>query len=207
MRKIDVVAVSLAFILIGLTAAVLTAQEQTFEAPKSTVGDRWEFVRRDRATYTMTIVEVSETGSVATATLWPDLRFHADHNGTTTKVEGDPSKITPVIASFANGWQWLQFPLHVGKKWSFDVQGSTAHFTVDVKVKKLTTVKTKAGTFEALHIDTCWRNNDSRWSDCGYQYWYAPSVKRIVKRETPNTWTSSLTDSDYQLVSYTLAGQ
>lgn len=206
MHKI-VVAIGIVLVVIGQTASVLGEEQRSFEAPKRVVGETWEFVRRDKATSTQTVVEVSDNGTVQTNTRQPGLRFHSDNNLTLTKIEGDPSQITPQLAASANGWKWLQFPLSVGKKWSFDVQGSTAHFTVDVQVKKLTTVKTKAGTFEALHLDTCWRNNDSRWSDCGYQYWYAPAVKRIVKRDTPNSWTSSLTDSDYQLVSYTLAGQ
>ena len=191
-----------------VTAAAASAAlpPQSIETPKNSVGDTWEYVRRDRATYTMTIVEASESGSVATVTSWPELRFHFDHDGTITKIEGEPSKVAP-IAFFANSWKWLSFPLHVGKKWSFQAHGANAPFTVDVTVKKQTTVKTQAGTFEALQIDTCWRNHSNNWSDCGYQYWYAPSVKRIVKRETPNTWTSSLTNSDHELVSYTLAGQ
>ena len=205
MQMIAVVALGLVFTMFGSTAVVLGQEQQTFEAPTYTVGDTWEFVRRDYASFTVTVVEVKENGLVMTSTSRPGILFYADRHGTITKIEGEPGKVAP-IAFLANGWKWLSFPLHVGKKWSFDAQGSNAHFTIDITVKKLTTVRTKGGTFEALQIDACWRNNDNRWSDCGYRYWYSPAAKYIVKRETPGGWTAALSDSDHELVSHILGG-
>lgn len=196
--------VALAILMIG-SGAVLAAEPQTFEAPTHAVGDEW--VRKaPSGTYTVAIVKVADNGGVATISKWPGVRFHYDRHHTITKVEGEPTKVAP-IAFLANGWQLLQFPLYVGKKWTYSVQGSTAHFTIDVKVKKLTKVKTKAGKFEALLIDTCWTNNNSGWSDCGQRYWYAPAVKNFVRRDTPSNWASSLVDNDYKLISYKLVGQ
>jgi hypothetical protein len=159
-----------------------------------------------RETYTITVVEVGEGTHVTTNSRRPGIRFHADANGTTVKIEGEPAQVAP-IAFLANGYRWLQFPLHVDKKWTFQVQGSTAPFTIDVKAGKFTEVKTKAGTFEAVILDMCWTNESSRWNDCGQRWWYSPQVKRFVKRSTPSNWARSLVEGDYELVDYKLVGQ
>jgi hypothetical protein len=204
MRQVYIV-IALATIIVGYITGVGAQAPQSFEAPTYSVGDQWTY-KGMREPYTITIVEVSGDIRIWTSSRRPGVRYHSNSNGTTVKIEGEPAQVAPV-AFLANGWRWLDFPLFVGKKWTFQTQDQTNSFTIDVKVEKLTDIKTKAGTFEALLLDTCWTIESSRWRDCGHRYWYAPQVKQFVKRTTPSNWARSLIERDYELVDYKLAGQ
>jgi len=190
MRKI-VVAIGIVLVVIALaTPAIVVAEERhMFERPTYAVGDTWEYKNGKGEISTRKVIEVSETGFVAITKNNRRLEYDRDGNRVDT------------------GARRLAFPLHVGKKWQYDSQSSQGFATtIDIHVKKLTTITTKAGTFEALLIESCWTRKDNSRGDCGQKFWYAPKVKRIVKRESPRNWTFAL-DNDFELVSYTLAGQ
>lgn len=91
----------------------------------------------------------------------------------------------------------LQFPLGVGKSWSFSYKfQSKPQTVVDVKqtatVTGWETVKVPAGTFKALkieHTGTYVATEDSnQWSGRITEvYWYAPAAQRVVAQEYRDT--------------------
>ncbi len=83
--------------------------------------------------------------------------------------------------------RYYQFPLSVGKYWSFEYQtrasgSAQAMVRATCEVKGIEPVETAAGRFQALNI-TC----DEAFSHVNgrrirtYSYWYAPEVKQMVK--------------------------
>ncbi len=198
MQKMIIATMSLVFVMIGQTASAVFAQEQqVFERPTYVVGDTWEYVNRNGETRTFKIIEVSEAGFVS---------IQSDKDGEKrVAFDRDGNRIDP-------GWRYLPFPLHVGKKWKFEVvpternpSGST--LVIDARVTKLTTVKTKGGTFDALVIESCWNRKDNpSIQGCGPTFWYAPKVKHMVKRESTGAGAPGYY-TDYELVSFTPAGQ
>ncbi len=206
LRRIFVTASIVLLALVGQGRGVAFAEDPPrLDAPIRTVGDTWTFERADGVTYVFTIVEVSESGSVIEGTNYPGLRFHRDKNDVVTSIEGNPTQVAN--ASFIKGWRLLDFPLYVGKKWSFDVSGQTAQLKIDVVVKKFTTIKTKMGTVDAYLLETCWTNKDNKWYGCGMKYWYSPQTEHMVMRRTPSDWARSLQETDFEIIAYKLNKQ
>jgi len=90
------------------------------------------------------------------------------------------------------------------KKFSYRVNGTVATFSIDVEVVKWETIKVPAGTFKALRIESCWRNESSGWYDCGMTHWYSPEAKTFIKRQTPSSWTPVLRNSDFELKNFSV---
>ena len=71
--------------------------------------------------------------------------------------------------------KWLDFPLHVGKKWNYRYQGRRELWHhPELVVVSLETVTTPAGTFSVFKIT---RDEKGR----SYVYWYSPATKSVVK--------------------------
>jgi hypothetical protein len=91
----------------------------------------------------------------------------------------------------------LQFPLGVGKSWSFSYKfQSKPQTSVDVKqtatVTGWETVKVPAGTFKALKIEHAGTytatEGANQWSGRITEvYWYAPAAQRVVAQEYRDT--------------------
>lgn len=155
--------------------------EVPVEAPIFTVGDRWTF-KTPFTEYTVEILEITANGGIViTRSHQPGIRVELDHHLTPQKVEGN---IDPRLFI---GWKFIDFPAFPKKQFSFKTQGTTAEFSVEVKMTDWEAVKVPAGIFRALRIESCWRNMTTNWSDCGFTLWYAPDVKWFVKRQTPST--------------------
>ena len=103
------------------------------------------------------------------------------------------------------GWKFIDWPLEVGKTWSFSARGffqqRSSPYDVAVKVQSYEDVKTKAGTFKAFKIQYDWKTSDNfgRTYTWTVTSWFAPEVKNLVK----STSTSS-TGREWELVSYSL---
>lgn len=97
------------------------------------------------------------------------------------------------------GQRELDFPLHVGKKWSFSfptkgqIIGWRQH-----RVLACEEVSVAAGKFSALKIEV--EVTVSRWTGT-YKFWYAPRAKSNVKFEFPPGF-SGITVRDMELMLY-----
>lgn len=199
------VAVNFFFTVMFGFSGVAFTEDLQIEAPVYTAGDFWVYEQANKIKYTILVIETRENSTVVESSTRPGVRLELDRNLTIIGVAGPQAE----LLSSLKGWQMLNFPLFVGKKWKYTAQGNDgfgnpAMQTVEVKVKKLTTVTTPAGTFDALIIDTCWRNNNDGWTGCGVRFWYAPQVGRIIKRETPSDWPAQVRNKDFELISYEL---
>lgn len=90
----------------------------------------------------------------------------------------------------------LRFPLTPGKSWSFDysMQNNVklTRISQTATVKGWESVSVPAGSFQALRVEHSGSYNasdgDYQWSGrIRETYWYAPAVRRIVKREYQDT--------------------
>lgn len=91
----------------------------------------------------------------------------------------------------------LQFPLSVGKTWTFNYQFQSnpttlVSVTQTAVVKGWETVNVPAGTFKALKVEHAGlytaTEDSNRWTGrITETYWYAPSAQRIVAQEYKDT--------------------
>lgn len=100
-------------------------------------------------------------------------------------------------ASMSGHYEPLNFPLSEGKSWTFDYAIPSKHLQVrqTATVRGWETVEVAAGRFRALRIThegmyTARDAKDGIYSWSGRikeTYWYAPSARRVVKREYQDT--------------------
>ena len=109
----------------------------------------------------------------------------------------------PGFVPLGPSWKIFDWPLTVGKSWSFSAQGAfkggLSTYKVDTTIAAYEEVKTKAGTFKAYKMQRSWsveRVQGSQWTD---SFWYAPDVRSAVKLTSSNRNTA-----DWELVSYVL---
>jgi len=166
------------------------------EAPQYKVGDTWKYGRTDlwrnerTEGWTLTVAGIAD-GQVRFDGLnerKENFRLFYTLDG--NYISGGRNHIKPYVPQ-------LSFPLAVGKTWSGEYEWKNRqgiYGTSDIKVKVLAreTVTVPAGTFDAFKIESqgSYRRSDS--SGVGSMrslYWYAPSVKRIVREEYRDTTT------------------
>jgi hypothetical protein len=113
--------------------------------------------------------------------------------------EGDlPRRL---VALGGSGWQFLNFPLEVGKNWSFSnvgyIWGRAHHFTVSCRVWSYEDVQTKAGPFGAFRMTIEWAGQTPEYRFANvHSFWFAPAVKFMVKERS--------TEFNWELLSYRL---
>ncbi len=127
-----------------------------------------------------------------------------DANGTVTAVL-DLSGHEISDCDHFKGWRKLDFPLSIGKKWTFNAEdisqslGRMCDTRNEMEVIAYEPVKVPAGTFDAfkiLHKQQNLCRDTGAWNT--RVYWYAPDAKAIVKT---TGWNSSHVKS--QLVKHT----
>jgi hypothetical protein len=99
----------------------------------------------------------------------------------------------------------LNFPLWIGKTWSYETEvrraylppssmGSPLRGQVDCVVKAFDKLTVRAGTFEAFRCECDCElliGEGQYQSGCGtWTIWYAPDVKNVIQTETANTSSS-----------------
>lgn len=94
--------------------------------------------------------------------------------------------------SFDPGLAQIAFPLAPGKRWKETVRvnaerGATQRWSVSARAVRWESVKVPAGEFKALRVER-WMNlgdADASWGNTSVSdiFWYAPEVKRWVRRE------------------------
>ncbi len=201
----------MAYVLSLLVLVMLSssAGAQSAGRPSYSVGDEWTLssgaVRRVVKVDGDTIVR-STTGMNATC----QCLYYFDKNLNIVSIEqvdGKPMDVM-VMRSLRVGsdWKYWDFPLQVGKKWSFSApafsRGSPIVYDHAISVEAFEDVVTKAGTFKAFRTQrevSIRPNNGSgkteRWIET---LWFSPDVKATVK------FTSTVPGKDWELAAYDL---
>jgi len=76
----------------------------------------------------------------------------------------------------------FDFPLFIGKKWSYSTESGGANYVNQFKVEAVEEVRTPAGTFKAYRIYHK-QTEMSRMTSGWVRYWYSPVVRWWIKRE------------------------
>lgn len=182
--------------LCSLLASIALANLSEIPAPTFDVGETWEY-KNSFGSHTRTIKEVRPDGILYTQNNEPNAVFMMDKNLTRVSIDGVATEGKGI------GWKFIEFPMTIGKSFTYKVNSDNGTlFTIEVTAKKVETIKVGAGSFEAVLLESCWKNEATRWEDCGMKHWYAPAVKTLIKRKTPGTWAASLKDKDFELVKY-----
>jgi hypothetical protein len=121
----------------------------------------------------------------------------AARRGSVTSEVMDPSNESFADSKMKGRYEPLRFPLASGKSWSFDYRirsqsGNEVRVTQTATAKSWETVSVPAGSFRALRVQHDGRYTTSEggysWSSTIQEiYWYAPSARRVVKREYRDT--------------------
>ena len=182
----------------GITLCCLTpallAQESasapvapTAAAPRYNVGDTWTFIQRQTDSrhgtpYVLTVAAVTEEQTTV-ASSWnggPAEEIDWDNQGNTTR-DAHGTTYEPSTGI-------LKFPMAVGKSWDVhEVQrftGGTLDVSSHEEVVAFERIQVAAGLFDAYKVSS---GVNAKQLERLYSapftatYWYAPSVKRIVK--------------------------
>ncbi|WP_321781595.1 hypothetical protein [Paraburkholderia sp. J94] len=186
-----------AAVLFASLITPISAQEPTTpvaDAPVYQVGDTWTF---------STVKANGDPGDTTVQTVMAvsgnQTRIDASKNGE-PPYEVDLNNQGDMFRSGDTTWEpsigWLSFPMRVGKSWSFHdlkrTHSAIADIAEDVKVVAFERVLVRAGAFDAYKIVIRGVYAKHLGGGLAVQihstYWYAPSVKAIVKFETG--WTN-----------------
>jgi hypothetical protein len=202
-----------AALLLGCLIAPTVAQEPEgppiAEAPIYRVGDTWTFSTANRDgqsgdTTVQTVTSVTENQTTIRASKNGGPSYEVDLNNQGDMFRSGHTTWEPAIG-------WLSFPMMVGKSWDFHDLKRTTSGTRDtdevVKVVAFERVQTRAGTFDAYKITirgvSAGHLGGGRAVQIHSTYWYAPSVKAIVKSEAG--WSGSGSDETNDLTAFSLA--
>jgi len=208
MKKFLLLLVSFAWLLSGQAqplpaAPALPVQVQS---PKIVTGYQWTYRRLDmrKKEESERFLQAFQTERDGYWTVQWSILSSSDANrlGTT------PERFESATQSFADPkltglHQPLNFPLTLGKTWSFKYRYETkpgAHVEVDqtATVKAWEDVSTPAGTFKALRVEHAgWytaSEGGKRWRGrISEIYWYSPDALRVVAKEYRDATPSGAT--------------
>jgi hypothetical protein len=189
----------LAVVLVLGMWTVVWAQERC-EAPTLSIGDEWTYGGKNNAHWKQEVIGIENDIYVIrygneVRGLDKNTMNHVcplDKDSKRTTFDGTRSRI-------------LDFPLHVGKKWTHTstLTGVTAkqNYSEEYSVSSQEEVTVAGGVFKAFKIE--YRHFDTRTlkEKARGTYWYSPEVKGIVKRLE---FVSKLI-GDMELLSYKLS--
>jgi hypothetical protein len=175
----------------------LPAGSQSYGPPRYCVGDTWAYSHGG----VQRVVKVESDMVVMTGTTMPGIACLGclvtfDRNLTLqsiTQPDGKPLEISHASREYVpagDGWRFWDFPLTVGKTWSFSGKAFGYGFISDVKnysarcrVEAYEEVTVKAGTFKAFKISRNWNRYQTQVESTNYSdvIWFAPEVKATVK--------------------------
>ena len=105
------------------------------------------------------------------------------------------SKYVPTILRGGSDMQWLQFPLTVGKKWTYQYVGGQSEakysgiWKVDVSAVSEETVNVTAGTFPSVKI-----SGVAAWTTRGFRrtstYYYSPVTKSVISGQATSIYNT-----------------
>jgi len=201
-RARSVLVVAMSLLTVGCNEAIMPRNYPRAMAPKYAVGDTW---KADTGR-TGQVKQVQDDGTVmfnswlgfiggAPAYRWTDgaVEEIGATNDNTTGRRG--------AVLMGAGWQFLSFPLEVGKEWQSSGEGFGPgpdggksqrhhHYTIRCKVWSYEDVHTQAGTFKAFRMTIEWGGLTPGYSfRDAHIFWWAPEVKFMVKeRSTRSSW-------------------
>ena len=190
----------IAQVLLGLFALGVAQAQDTSprtERPEVKPGDQWKHEIRDKrtgATLRDTVVAVTAVSAT---------QIDSIENGVAKVATRDLVVLKNSRLEYDVGYRWLNFPLEAGKAWEFKTQwkrldGTGAGSTqMDVVVKGVEKVTTKAGEFNAIRLEAKGYMNAGSGSYYNGRvvatYWYAPAAREIVKLEWQDKLDSTVT--------------
>ena len=184
-------------------SAQAAVESFTIERPIVQVGDRWKYESRDKNSGALKRSEEAIVTAVAGE------RIKVTVNGVPGVMTADLTSLDGPVLRSEPGYQFLSFPLYAGKKWGFRTnwehkeKRATGRAQMEVTIKGLESVKLASGEVDALRLEAQGTVNVESPIHFGRKvsatYWYAPSMKAIVKTE----WIDGIEDMVIEVVSYT----
>lgn len=204
--------------LVGCLARPIVAQEPvsrsgtpTAYAPTYKVGDTWTMLWGKTDTYpgvkgVQTVVAVSDGQTTLSVSSNGGTPFEEDFNN-----QGDLTRNGGI--TWEPSFGWLSFPMMVGKSWdSRYIQHSpsgTHAVSQRVEVVAFERVQVAAGSFDAckivLHALGTPQLGGGSAVPFNATYWYAPSVKRVVKSVMEWNVYHSVSMQTAELAAFSLA--
>jgi hypothetical protein len=190
----------------GLAQTLSEVSAWTADTPARKIGDKWAWGARSCHVVQVKpdtfITRVKSEGVNALCVSSPpvmEMLEEKDRNGNLLKVTDLFGKTIPACSYLTEKqWRLIDFPLFVGKQWSFSAEMYTDHFQKgehldlfenQITVETVEQVTVPAGTFPAFKIKqvrtlrSCsrWSFAPSRVPPATRHYWYAPEVKEVIK--------------------------
>ena len=174
-----------AALLAGGTVPAHAAGERA-EAPQVKVGDRWKSEQKDKRS------GVKEAETTRTVTAVSAGVVEGTENDGTFKMTADLNPIESPNVVVTGEPKFLNFPLEVGKKWSFKynfankTNQNKGRIQLDAEVMAFEKITVPAGSFDTFRVESkgFW-NNDARGSSGRSKtvYWYAPAARAVIRTE------------------------
>jgi hypothetical protein len=196
------------FSALVLVLLVGQAHAQTADPPVYSVGDEWKL----STGFARKVIKVE--GEVTAFRNYPGcgtcLAYY-DKNLVLLKIEQESGELADTatlgFVPLGPNFKFWDFPLTVGKKWSFSGPGlfrnNRSDYSYAITVEAYEDVTTKAGMFKAFKLrrDVTIQVRDSRvgrpnWTE---MVWFAPATKVQVKFTTTNA-----NGTDWELASYSV---
>ncbi len=183
--------------------------KKSCEAPVWKVGDKWTYKRvTEEVVWTHNVIDIKENVFVLDTPAAPgasNINAYAYDKKTLNmvfKIEKDGRRVGSTNDAFKNLYN---FPLVIGKKWTYTTPWQNYHLKNDFQVEGVEEVETAAGKFMTYKI--YYKQSVSPGSATGWvRYWYSPETKFYVKREFEKSsfWESQTWAKDAELISYSL---
>jgi len=172
------------------------------DAPSLKVGDQWKFERVDRRT------GVAAGEFLRTITAVTPSKIEGTENNEKFAMTADLNVIESSVSVQSGNVKYLNFPLEVGKKWSFayaatnKTTGRKYSYQIDASIVAQEKVKVLAGEFDAFKIEYKGVFTGERLNRRIIQTnWYAPAARAPVRIEfddTANNWAQQLVEVQLQ---------
>lgn len=218
MKKWLAFGVSLSIVLLTRNSLAASCNEPV-KAPQYQVGDRytWKYQNGKEATWDVVgfdnnLAQIKWTDQTNSLESEKEGMYFIDQNWIRQKGANSKGEVVlpPAMGAFSFlGKNYLDFPLQVGKKWSFTYQtrsvaGPPSFYRLDLKVVGCEEVTTRAGKFLSLKIEST-QTNVAGGSGWGTIYrWYSPDAKNIIKIEfgafSHNYWLNNNPPPGYELI-------
>jgi hypothetical protein len=193
-------------LLATVLMASATAGAQVAQRPEVRAGDRWRFAVYYAVPTAVPnrvwVIESAGPGGIVATENGQPLRLTSDLN----------PRESPLLVQ--EGTEALRFPMRVGQQWThvgsvrFKDNGSQARVETVVRVEAWERVRVPAGDFDAFRLrakgtihGTSYAGSGQLRGETSSVYWYAPTVRAIVKQTGRSTYRGEQT---IELVDYSL---
>jgi len=184
-------------------------------APAWNIADIWIFQQEDRKSWINKVIKVEDDHYVVEDSSKGDfvaydkntlnLKFYIGKEG--KRIKPTDTFITMPTAAFI----YLNFPLHLGKKWTRTVTTTPArrssiptNFLEEFECISWEKVTVSAGTFETIKIKLKSTIMSSRMSSGVAYIWYSPELKSPIKINFEKSLFWSPERQNYELISFNL---